>query len=134
MLQELCKYIENNTALTLGTDLFCGPFPADASETDTASCVTEPPGYTKPWSSVRSEKHFQVLARGPDTLAARTASYVIYNALHIKGEVTLPEVNTGDSPVAEVINLSQTPGHIGKDATGRRELYSFNLVIHERTS
>jgi len=132
MIQELCQYIENNTALTIGTDLFCGPFPSSASETDTASSVVETGGYEKTWTQNRVEKRFQVLTRGPDYLAARAASRVIYDALRVKGEVTLPAVNTGDRPTIEVIHAIAPPQYVGPDETGRRHLFSVNYVINEK--
>ena len=130
MLQELCKYIENNTALTLGTDLFCGPFPPNAQ--DSASSVVQTGGYEKTWTQNRVEKRFQVLTRDTDHLAALAASKVIYDALRVKGEVSLPVVNSGVSPTIEVIHANAPPQYVGPDATERRHLFSVNYVINEK--
>lgn len=125
MIKEFAEYIEDNTSLTVGTDLYAGSRP---SSDDGASTLIEEsePGIRDPHPGLSDmgTSLYRIEVRGANTdgyMSTRDTAYTIFNALHAATQVTLPIVADGNEYVVN-INCSE-PYSIGPDERGR------NIII-----
>ena len=130
MIKELAQYIENNTSMVIGTDLFAG-WVTQGSQ-DTASVLTETGGATKDWSTTRRAPTFQVISRGATYHTARDEAFTIFDLFNgTKGEITLPVITSGDDFMIENIVPISSPQYIGQDQERRFE-FSTNYLIYTK--
>lgn len=131
MLKEFATYIAAQTSLTVGTDLEVGKW--NTADARNSTLVAEPGGGDpKTWSNARSSQMIQVVNRAKTYFTARTAAYKVYNALKIRGEVTLPVITSGEIYVCEQVLPQAKPQALpDKDANGHF-LFSTNYLVHVR--
>lgn len=124
MIREITKYISNQTALTVGTNLFAGFLPQDVEED--VVVILESGGVPNFDLPDQQAKTVQVLSLARDYWTARANAMLIYGVLHGLVGVTLPVVdgvyfvNTGEA-------LS-VPQSLGQDEKGRHVI-STNYVL-----
>jgi hypothetical protein len=119
LLTDIANYIDAQTTLTKGTDLFIGTLPANID-----NCVgIFQSGGIEPTTYLDIIKPtLQVLVRNTNYETAQTTSYTIYNLLH---QIYCPAVGTTE--IYTVFAL-QEPTDIGEDETGRA-VFTCNYVF-----
>ena len=120
LLTDIANYIDTNTSLTLGTDLFIGTLPSTAE-----NCVgIFQTGGVEPSAYVKIKKPtLQVMVRNTNYETAQDLSYTIYDLLHqLIGRTAI-----GGTTVLTVFAL-QEPTEVGEDTTGRA-LFTTNYVF-----
>lgn len=120
ILQEIADFIEDNTDLVVGTDLFAGAAPANAQ--DSHNIIIESGGNPDSDLSDYQEKTVQVLSKSTDYLTARAAAENIYSVLHCKAGMTFGNFYAN---VVEAITLPQS---VGQDEKGLYTI-STNYVL-----
>ena len=132
MIKEFTQYIENNTTLTIGTDLFMGHIPdkkANGDPIDTATVIIETDGITDPWQPDRVDWHIQILSRGTSWYATRTTLWAVHD--EIKSNMGLETPNIDKQYMLMFIEVKNQPTYIGLDKENR---YTFtaNYLIRLR--
>lgn len=119
LLTDIANYINTNTNLTLGTDLFIGTLPAQIE-----NCVgIFQTGGIEPTTYLDIIKPtIQVLVRNTNYETAQQLSYQIYDLLHQLYKITM-----GTTEIYTVFSL-QEPTDIGEDETGRA-IFTCNYVL-----
>jgi hypothetical protein len=119
LLTDIANYINSNTSLTLGTDLFIGTLPANVD-----NCVgIFQSGGVEPTTYLDIIKPtIQVLVRNTNYETAQQLSYEIYDSLHQLYAQTM-----GGTEIYTVFAL-QEPTDIGEDETGRA-VFTGNYVL-----
>ena len=124
---EIADYIDANSTLTIGTDLFEWRMP---TEPDDAVMVRMTGGVENP-NAPEKEIAIQILSRSSrnDPLAAQTRSFEVYDLLSAPQRMADSLPTRIDLPSWRVNSFSpvQTPSSIGTDAD-ERPLFSFNLT------
>jgi len=130
MIKELSQYIEDNTSLVIGTDLFVGWRPSNAP----VKCTTvleAGGGKPDPYVVDFVEKLIQILTRGDSYFEARSEAYTVFNLLNGRRGITLPTVDTAGIYV-NVIEAINVPQSIGQDENNRSE-FSANFILRLQT-
>ena len=127
MLKEITKYIENNTTLVIGTNLFAGHRPSNSPNTCVLVLETAG-GLNDFYLTDYIEKNIQILTRARNYFTARSQAYTIHSLLHGKAGITLPIVVIGNEYLVDIINAVHIPQPIGQDDKGRYE-FSTNYVF-----
>jgi len=119
ILTDIANYINTNTSLTLGTDLFIGTLPANVD-----NCVgIFQSGGIEPTTYLDIIKPtIQVIVRNSNYETAQQLSYEVYDALH-----RLYAQAMGTTDIYTVFAL-QEPTDIGEDETGRA-VFTGNYVL-----
>jgi hypothetical protein len=119
LLTDVANYINSNTSLTLGTDLFIGTLPANVE-----SCVgIFQSGGVEPTTYLDIIKPtIQVIVRNTNYETAQQLSYEIYDNLHQLYNQTM-----GSTEIYTIFAL-QEPTDIGEDETGRA-VFTGNYVL-----
>jgi len=137
MLQDLLKYIEDNTSLEIGVSLFYGFFPAktmaggEVRERATRAQETGGPEY--PDLVDRADMAINFISRAKEYEDAKADSYEIHNLLHGLTGIKLPlfDGSSGCNYVAMEIEASSVPGYLEEDENGRH-VFSLNIVARVR--
>jgi hypothetical protein len=119
LLTDIANYINSNTSLTLGTDLFIGTLPANVE-----SCVgIFQSGGVEPTTYLDVIKPtIQIIVRNTNYETAQQLSYEIYDSLHQLYNQTM-----GSTEIYTIFAL-QEPTDIGEDETGRA-VFTGNYVF-----
>ena len=137
MLQDLLKYIEDNTSLEVGVSLFYGYFPgktmADGDVQERATRAQETGGPEYPDLPDRTDVAIQFLSRAKEYQDAKDDSQEIHDFLHGLTGIKLP-LYTGESGcnyVAMEIEAVGAPGYMEQDENSRH-MFSLNIVVRVR--
>lgn len=119
LLTDITTYIDSNTSLTAGTNLFIGTLPANVD-----NCVgIFQSGGVEPTTYLDVIKPtIQVIVRNTNYETAQQLSYQIYDLLHQLYKITM-----GSTEIYTVFAL-QEPTDIGEDETGRA-VFTGNYVL-----
>jgi hypothetical protein len=119
LLTDITTYIDSNTSLTAGTNLFIGTLPANVD-----NCVgIFQSGGVEPTTYLDVIKPtIQVLVRNTNYETAQQLAYQIYDLLHQLYKITM-----GSTEIYTVFAL-QEPTDIGEDETGRA-VFTGNYVF-----
>jgi hypothetical protein len=119
LLTDITTYIDSNTSLTAGTNLFIGTLPANVD-----NCVgIFQSGGVEPTTYLDVIKPtIQVLVRNTNYETAQQLAYQIYDLLHQLYKITM-----GSTEIYTVFAL-QEPTDIGEDETGRA-VFTGNYVL-----
>ena len=119
LLTDITTYIDSNTSLTAGTNLFIGTLPANVD-----NCVgIFQSGGVEPTTYLDVIKPtIQVIVRNTNYETAQQLSYQIYDLLHQLYKITM-----GNTEIYTVFAL-QEPTDIGEDETGRA-VFTGNYVL-----
>lgn len=120
LTKELADYLEDETSLTVGTDLFAGAAPADAP--DSHNVIIDSGGAANGDLSDYKEKTVQILSKSSDYFVALSYAEEIYAALHCRHGITLGSYYAG---VVKAITLPQS---VGQDEKGLYTI-STNYVL-----
>ncbi len=125
MIKEITQYIENNTDLEIGKDLFAGFTPSTAQ--DEAVVIIETGGATEHELPDYIEKTIQVLSRDTTYWTARKNALLVYDLLHGSAGITLPVVDSKEyyMNIAQAITAPQS---LGQDAKGLWQI-STNYIL-----
>ena len=129
MLKELAQYIEDETALVIGTDLFAGYIPEGSQE----DCIVliESGGDPNTSLSDAGAATIQILSRAKDYWTARDNAYLIYNFLHCAAGITLPVVTVGKEYYINTISAIAFPQSVGQDDRGLFNV-STNFILQKQ--
>jgi len=127
MLKEITTYIANNTDFVIGTDLFAGHRPSNAPE-ECIVILENAGGATNFLLTDKVDKAVQILSRAKTYFTARDNIYTVYNLLHGKSWIELPEVVSGVEYIAMTIEAITIPQSIGQDERGLYE-FSVNFIF-----
>jgi len=126
MIEELCYYIEGNTAFVYGTDLFA--LSADSDKIDRCVVMAEAaPGLADGLLTDYRQIPLVVYARAKTRFTARDDAYVVFNLLHGTQQVSLAAIGSG--PVYVCNFECRTPYYIGLDESGRRHVFSMPVDV-----
>lgn len=125
MIKEITKYVDNQTALALGTTLFAGFLPPEAEET--VVVVIESGGVPDFDLVDKQAKTVQAVSYSRDYWTARANALLVFNLLHGLKGVTLPVVDGATYFVLAGEALS-VPQSLGQDDKGRFAI-STNYVL-----
>lgn len=130
MLQETTQYIENQTDLVIGTDLFCGWRPETAPD----ECVTvmEPTGPQENfYITGQVSKPVQILARSENYDQAMRGVKVITALFcgQARAGLSLPTVTSGESYLVHTAQIISGPAYLGQDERGLHEAVANILLI-----
>jgi len=135
MLKEFAEFLEDETSLTVGTDLFAGFTPQSAPERTAIATIKDTGGPARMPSRRTApeidafEKHFQIFVRAGDYHAARDLASQIHDAVHgIAGE-DLPVVTSGVQWHIDSAEAVTTPQDLGQDEKLRHN-FSTNFILH----
>lgn len=130
MLKELTSYLATTLSLTIGQQIFAGPFPDGAP--DQIAAILEP-GMEKDnfYLPGTFEKAIQIYTRSRDYFSARQLAESLRDALSgARNAVrTLPALTSGGDTYQ--INIAETisgPSHMGMDPKGRAQ-FSTNILL-----
>lgn len=122
LLSDLATYIDTNTSLTVGTDLFIGTLP---SQQDNCVGIFQTGG-VQPTTYLEVKKPtIQIIVRNTNYETAQQLSYTIYDLIHQKIGGTIGATNM------YTIFALQEPTEIGEDETGRA-IFTCNYVFEIR--
>lgn len=125
-LKELTQYFENNTALTIGTDLFAVAIPQ--SQTADCTLVRSTGGISEVNGLNQFAAQVQIFTRAKNPMDSNDANHVIYDLLNVRGQITLPVVVSGRSFVINSSRPWTMPQSVGQDEKGRYQ-YTSNWTI-----
>lgn len=127
MIDEIVKYIGDNTSLVAGTNLFPGHF-VDANP-DRCSIAQEiDPSALDGFLADRVDKAITIQSRALTYFNARDDATEIYDLLHTKWGVTLDGVTSGVEFWCEIIEAQTAPQFAGQDEKARF-YFSFTVVF-----
>ena len=126
MLQALTRYVEINSALVIGTDLFAGTIPQTAS--NNVALLMERGGPPDFYSAGMIALQLQLFSRGDTYWLARAKSYAVYNVLQGATGITLPVVQSAEEWLLNTAAASVLPQFLGLDELNRFE-FSSNFTL-----
>lgn len=128
MIKEITTYVENNiSSLTRDTNLFAGHIPSDAPKTH-VGILESGGGAVNPFLPDSVEKLVQVLVRAKTYFTARDLSYLIFDFLKSKQNITMPVIGGGTEYRANFIEALNVPQYIGQNENGLYE-FSTNFIF-----
>jgi hypothetical protein len=130
MIQEIARFISNETGLVIGHDLFVGHRPL----TSQARCTVllERSGGVEYFDLPdKCDWALQVLSRGATYMNARDDAMLIHALLHGAAGWTLPVVTSGDAYYLETAEAQAFPAYIGQDEKDNYE-FSANYIVRVR--
>lgn len=123
-LDQVASYIDANTALVLGTDLFKGYLP-DLPDTCVAVYETAGPAPRETLTLTLVERpNLQVVSRSVDYPGARVNAQNVWNLLHQVVDETLSGVR-----YLRMVPL-QSPFYLGRDESLRVK-FAFNMTVEK---
>ena len=120
MIQEITQYIENNTDLEIGVDLFSAFVPSDAPD-DCVAILETVPGVPNFYLTDYVEKPIQVISRASNYYVAKLNVEAIYSLLHGATGITLPNV-IGNEYYVNTAEANAAPYSIGVDDRGLHQI------------
>ena len=126
MLKEIAQYIENQTSLVIGTDLYIGHRTVDAN--DECTLLLNNTGSTVYFDLPdRIDLNLQVLTRGTSYLTTEDTAIEVYDVLKRNEHITLP-VTDSDILLVQIFEARDYPKFIGLDERGLYE-FSCNYML-----
>jgi hypothetical protein len=130
MIQEVAQFVEDNTALVIGTDLFVGHRTQEAQARCTV--LLERSGGVEYFDLTdKVDWALQVLSRSDTYMTARDDAMLIHALLHGAAGWTLPVITSGDAYYLETAEAHAYPAYIGQDEKGLHE-FSCNFILRVR--
>lgn len=130
MIQEIASWIEDETALVIGHDLFVGHRPQNAQARCTV--LLERSGGVEYFDLPdKVDWALQVLSRGDTYMHAREDAMLIHALLHGAAGWTLPVITSGDAYYLETCEAQAFPAYIGQDEKRNYE-FSTNYICRIR--
>lgn len=132
MIEEIAKFIEDHTTLTIGVDFFVGARPlATAAGTEPPDLLTillenTGGGTDADWPDY-VEKEVQAWTEGPSFFTARRKAYEVYNWLQLvasKSAWNLPVLQSGVEYIANAIEALGPPKPV--DNPGEDKIFTFS--------
>jgi len=127
MLKALAQYIENNTTLVIGDDLFPGYRPSNAP----VECVAlyERSGENRSFT-LRDKRDVpvQFVSRSDDYYVARDWLAALITLLHGQCAYDLPVVVSGEALHIAASEILSGPVYMGQDEKGNHE-FSLNVLF-----
>lgn len=120
MLKALAQYVENQTSLTIGTNLFVGSVPP--SVTNDAAALLDSPGAWDPFLPDKRTLLIQIYARSKDYHKAKEVVLTILNVFHGKSGIVLPVITSGEEYEVSAGVAVNGPYSLGQDDKLRHEL------------
>jgi len=126
MIEELCNYIDTNSAFTLGTTLFA--ISVDSDLIDRCVVVAEyAPGLANGLLIDYRQIPLAVYARAKTRFVAREDAYVVFDLLHGKMQIELAAIGSG--PIYVCNFECRTPYYTGLDESGRRHVFAMPFDV-----
>lgn len=130
MLKELAEYIEDETSLTVGTDLFAGIAPPSV-EGLIVILENRDPGVRNGHYDLRDfgQTPFRAVVRGAvraGYFTVKDLADTVFTALHGSNQITLPVVDSGPTYLVNI--TCSDPYYIGKDDKGR-DMVVVNAIV-----
>ena len=127
MIQEIAKFIDQQTSFKVGSTLMVGRRTQDSP--DRCQVVLESSGGTVYYDLPdRNDSVIQVITRATTQMNARDDAWEIYQALHGAAGWDLPVITSGVTYEAMTIEALSSPQYIGEDEKRRHE-YSTNYIF-----
>lgn len=128
MLREIGEWIEDETTLVVGTDLFTGHRTEDAPD-DCTLLLASAPSTTPDQFDLPDRVDFslQVLTRGTSYFTTEAKAIEVYDILKSTEGITLPNI-TGDTILVQVSEAVDYPRFIGQTERGLFE-FSTNYIL-----
>lgn len=134
LLDELSTYIEANSTLSEGTDLFLNHVPATASDTNVALYESGGIGPSMSFGGVEMESpSVQVVARSTTFSNARVLSQVVWNLFTSIENQNVPGTTAYPGVWYVAGKAQQSPFSIGTDSLGRYQV-SCNYFLEKEPS
>jgi hypothetical protein len=134
LLDEIAKYLADNSIGTVGTNIFKGHLPATPN---TATSIFEEPGsgpsFTFGLAPAYETPHLQIVCRSSEYKAARVKAETIYRLLDGVAGVTLKPAATDTGALYLRIEPLQVPFGLGNDENARA-LVSCNYRVMKELS
>lgn len=130
-IKELTQYVEDNSSLVIGTNLFAIAIPQSSADDSTLIKSTGGIHYTTTPGQFAAQ--VQVYSRAINPMDANDANFVVYDLLTVKGQITLPVVVSGRSFAILTAVPWTMPQSIGQDEKLRYE-YTSNWTLHMQGS
>ena len=126
MIKELCNYVADNSAFTLGTDLFA--ISIDPNPVDTCVVIAEyAPGLANGLLTDLRQIPLVAYSRAKTRFTARDNAYVVFNLLHGKMQIALTAIGSG--PIYVCNFECRTPYYIGLDDSNQRHVFSMPFDV-----
>ena len=125
MLKEITSYIDTNTSLTEGDDLFAGHYESDT----TANIVVVEalvPGIADYILTDFRQVSIRIMVRNTSFFTAQDLAQTLFDLLHGKEQIELPVVDSGPAYLCNINGT--TPAYIGQDEKGRFQ-FSVNFLF-----
>jgi hypothetical protein len=134
MIQEIAQFIEDQTSLTIGVDLFVGHLPSmtqggTVPPLRLASVMEKTPSATDGYWPDYEQKEIQVLVKGQSYFTARALAYEIYRALHGQAGWRLPVLTSGEEYIANTIDGVSPPYPLENPEEKGIFLFSTNFIF-----
>jgi len=125
MIKELATWIQNNTTLIIGVDLFVGERLIEAP----VKCIVLLESGGKPdfWDTKVRETTIEILARAQTYLDAKELIWPVYSLLHGLVGQDLPVIDSNYLYSIDTCDALTEPQPLGTDEKGNNE-FSVNLV------
>lgn len=130
-IKELTQYIEDNSALVIGTNLFAVAIPQ--GKADDSTQIRSIGGMALTTTPNQFAAQVQVLTRAKNSMDSYDANHLVYDLLKIKGEITLPVVVSGRPFVILTATPWTMPQSTGTDEKGRY-IHTSNWTLHMQGS
>ena len=114
MLKELATYIQTETDLVIGEDLFGGFLPAAESQADAVALIRSG-GTGTGFLPDLEEVALQVISRAQDYWDAESKAWTVCDLLHGMAGVTLPVVDGGETYIVNTAEAVVFPQSLGQD-------------------
>ena len=121
MLLELGAWIETQTTLIVGTNLFLGYAGQDASNIAVLNILQDNTGSALyPLLPDRNDRIITHVARHKDWRTAMEMAYVIYNVIHAnRANIDFPIIGSMPQLNCQYMNAMTTPQYAGEDEKNR---------------
>lgn len=134
MIEEIAQFIEDQTSLTMGVDLFVGHLPTEIPGGGEpplllATVMENTPSATDGDWPDYEQKEIQVLVKGPSYFTARALAYHIYRALHGQAGWRLPVLTSGEEYIANAIDGVSPPYPMENPEEKGTYLFSTNFIF-----
>jgi len=130
MLKEVTQYIEDNSSLVIGTNLFAGTAPPDI-EGLIVIVENRDPGVRNPHYELRDtgQVPYRILVRGAvgaGYFTTKALADTIFSIVYSRNQVTLPIVESGSTYLVNI--AASDPYYIGKDEK-QRDMMVINIIV-----
>lgn len=131
MLRPLLEHLEDETSLTVGTDLHLQAYPLDSTS---GVMLQEYGGNEDVRVSDRFIQTVRVISRDDSNLTAHANLMEVHDEFRVRGEITLPSISGYEVYKISTVSVASRPQRVGLDDNGRH-VYQSTYVLHcQRTA